>query len=57
MQESSIDSFFKFFFGFLVFISVSFGVTFTVNKLIVAKDTSQAAAAAWAHAFEKVNQH
>ncbi len=46
MQQSGVGSFFKFLFGFLIFISVSFGVTFTVNKLAVAKDLSQAAAAA-----------
>jgi hypothetical protein len=46
MQESAANSFLKFLFGFLIFISVSFGVTFTVNKLAMAKDLAQAAAAA-----------
>ena len=49
MQESAANSFLKFLFGFLIFISVSFGVTFTVNKLALAKDLSQAAAAARAN--------
>ncbi|MCE9541036.1 hypothetical protein K8R03_00565 [Candidatus Kaiserbacteria bacterium] len=51
MQESPVGSFFKFLLGFLVFISVSFGVTFTVNKMAQAKDVSQAAAAARAQAL------
>ncbi len=46
MQQSGTSDFFKFLFGFLIFICVSFGVTFTVNKLAIAKDLSQAAAAA-----------
>ena len=52
MEDSPVGSFFKFLLGFLVFISVSFGVTFTVNKLAQAKDYSQAAAAAHAHLLE-----
>ncbi len=52
MQQSSpVESFFKFLFGFLIFISVSFGVTYTVNELAQAKDLSQAAAAARAEAL------
>ena len=52
MQDSSVGSFFKFTLGFLTFITVSFGVTFTVNKMAQAKDVAQAAAAARAHALQ-----
>ena len=35
MESSPTESFFKFVFGFLLFISVSFGVTFAVNEYTV----------------------
>jgi hypothetical protein len=54
MQESATGSFFKYLFGFLLFISVSFGVTFTVNTLGQAKDVTQAAAAARALMLEQI---
>ena len=53
MQPSSVGSFFKFTLGFLVFISVSFGVTFAVNSMAQAKDASQAAAAAITHMLKE----
>lgn len=54
MQPSGVGSFFKFTLGFLVFISVSFGVTFAVNTMAQSKDASQAAAAAMAHMLKEV---
>lgn len=49
MQSSPMGSFFKFVLGFLVFISVSFGVTFAVNEVAQSQDAQQTAAAALAH--------
>ncbi len=53
MQPSPVGSFFKFTLGFLVFISVSFGVTFAVNSVAQSKDATQAAAAATAHMLKE----
>ena len=53
MQLSPVGSFFKYVLGFLVFISVSFGVTFAVNKVAQAKDAAQTASAAFSHMLEE----
>jgi len=46
MRPSSAGSFFKFTIGFLVFISVSFGVTFAVSSYTLQQARVEAAAAA-----------
>lgn len=46
MRPSPTGSFFKFTIGFLVFISVSFGVTFAVNSYTLQQYKIEAAAAA-----------
>jgi hypothetical protein len=46
MNPEPTNSFFKFTIGFLVFISVSFGVTYAVNTVAVSQEASQQAAAA-----------
>jgi hypothetical protein len=53
-MEEGTGSFFKFALGFLVFISISFGVTYAVNTYASAQDADQAAAAAFA---EMVTYH
>ncbi len=45
MQPSPANSFLKFLAGFLVFISLSFGLTYAVNSYTVAQQQAQAAAA------------
>ena len=42
----STGSFFRFFIGFVVFLSVSFGVTFAVNVYATKQDAQRQAAAA-----------
>ena len=46
MRPSPTGSFFKFTIGFLVFISVSFGVTFAVSSYTLQEARVEAAAAA-----------
>lgn len=46
MRQSPTGSFFKFTIGFLVFISVSFGVTFAVSSVTLQQAKIEAAAAA-----------
>jgi hypothetical protein len=46
MSESPVNSFLRFFAGFVLFISLSFGITFTVNSYTTKRDTAAAAAAA-----------
>ena len=46
MNQQPVSEFFKFTLGFLVFITVSFGVTFAVNSYTVAQTADQQAAAA-----------
>lgn len=48
MRETPTGSFFKFFFGFAVFIGMSIGLTIAVNTYTVTRDASQHAAAALA---------
>jgi hypothetical protein len=48
MQPSATGSFLKFTMGFLVFISLSFGLTYAVNSYTTAQQQQQAAAAAMA---------
>ena len=45
MPQSPTNSFFKFLTGFLVFISLSFGITYAVNTYTVAQEKAQTAAA------------
>ena len=46
MQPSPTTSFLRFLTGFMVFISLSFGITFAVNSYTVAQAKAQAATAA-----------
>jgi hypothetical protein len=46
MRRSPTGSFFKFVIGFLVFISVFFGVTFAVQHISANEQSAQQAAAA-----------
>ncbi|HUO50490.1 MAG TPA: hypothetical protein VMU25_02930 [Candidatus Paceibacterota bacterium] len=46
MQQSATNSFFKFVLGFLVFLSVFFGVTIAVNQIAASENAQQQAAAA-----------
>ena len=46
MDQQPVNSFFKFALGFLVFITVSFGVTYAVNSYSIAQTADQQAAAA-----------
>jgi hypothetical protein len=48
-MRQPVNSFLHFVIGFLTFISVSFGVTFVVQKMAIAKDLQDQTAAA-AHA-------
>ena len=43
---SPLSSFFRFLLGFLVFISISFGVTIAVNEYSISQDQAQQTAAA-----------
>jgi hypothetical protein len=51
MQPSPTTSFFKFTIGFLVFISLSFGITYAVNTYTISQEKAQTAAAAQAALF------
>ncbi|MDB5238187.1 MAG: hypothetical protein JWM46_457 [Candidatus Kaiserbacteria bacterium] len=46
MDQQPVSEFFKFALGFLVFITVSFGVTFAVNSYSISQSADQQAAAA-----------
>lgn len=48
MTPSPVSSFTRFFFGFVLFISISFGVTFAVQAIVASQEAQkqQAAAAA-----------
>jgi hypothetical protein len=46
MKESPVGTFLRFFFGFMLFISVSFGVTIAVNTLTEKQSADQQTAAA-----------
>lgn len=46
MQPTPTSSFFRFVIGFLVFITVFFGVTIAVSKISASEDAAQQAAAA-----------
>lgn len=54
MQQSPAGSFARFLAGFLTFISVSFGVTYAVNRQTQAQDARNEAAAARALMLHKV---
>lgn len=45
-MQSSLNSFLKFFIGFMLFISLSFGLTFAVSKYTAAQDREHQTAAA-----------
>lgn len=47
-NPNPVGSFTRFFFGFVLFISLSFGVTFAVQKVVISQEAQkqQAAAAA-----------
>lgn len=53
MNPAPANSFFKSLIGFLVFISVSFGVTYAVNTVAMNQEASQQAAAAKALMLEQ----
>ena len=46
MQSSPLGSFTRFLFGFTLLISISFGVTFAVQKYATGKDAAKQKAAA-----------
>jgi hypothetical protein len=46
MSESPVNSFLRFFAGFVLFISLSFGITFSVNSYTTKRDAQRAAASA-----------
>jgi hypothetical protein len=46
MNQSPVGSFLKFVIGFTIFIGVSFGVTFAVQKFAGSQDAAQQQAAA-----------
>ena len=46
MNQQPVSSFFRFALGFLVFITVSFGVTYAVNSYAISQTADQQAAAA-----------
>ena len=46
MNPTPFASFLRFLIGFMLFISISFGVTFAVNSYTSARDEAQQAAAA-----------
>ena len=55
MAPSPVGSFLKFFIGFTLFISLSFGITIAVNKYAAVQDAAkqQAAAAALMLQYKK----
>ena len=52
MNSSPVSSFTRFFFGFTLLISISFGVTFAVQKYTVGRDAGEQQAAAVAAMLE-----
>lgn len=46
MQPTPLGSFTRFFFGFTLLISISFGVTFAVQKIVASQEASKQQAAA-----------
>ena len=46
MNDSPVGNFLRFFLGFMLFISISFGVTFAVNSYSTQQAVEQQAAAA-----------
>ena len=46
MKDDAVGSFLRFFFGFMLFISISFGVTIAVNAYTTQQSQQQAATAA-----------
>jgi len=53
MRPSSTGNFFKFTLGFLLFISLSFGLTYAVNTYSTQQQQAQAAAAVRAAFMER----
>jgi len=56
MQPAPVSSFFKFLVGFLTFISVSFGVTFTVQTYATGGDVDEQQAAALSALLQQKNK-
>ncbi|HTR18432.1 MAG TPA: hypothetical protein VMH91_00410 [Candidatus Paceibacterota bacterium] len=54
MQPSASSSFFRFVIGFLVFISVFFGVTIAVSKISASEEATQQTAAAEAAMLQQI---
>jgi len=54
MAQSPIDSFARFFFGFTLLISISFGVTFAVQKYASGQSAQEQQAAAAAQMLEQL---
>jgi len=52
MSPSPVGSFMRFFIGFSVFISLSFGITFAVQKYATSQDAAKQQAAAAAAMLE-----
>jgi hypothetical protein len=52
MRISPVTSFLRFFFGFTLFISISFGITYAVNTYTTTHAQSQQAAVARARMLE-----
>jgi len=46
MESAPLSSFLRFFIGFMLFISMSFGVTFAVNSYTASQEKTQQTAAA-----------
>ncbi|MFZ2886771.1 MAG: hypothetical protein WA021_03055 [Minisyncoccia bacterium] len=46
MREDSVNSFFKFVFGFTVFIAISFGLTYAVTTYSIAQEKDEQVGAA-----------
>jgi hypothetical protein len=53
MQGSPVNSFLRFFIGFMILISLSFGITFAVQKYAGSQDAARQEAAAAALMLQK----
>ena len=53
MRENALGSFARFTIGLFLFISISFGVTFAVQKLAIGQDAQRTQAAAAAAMLEQ----
>ncbi len=55
MAPTPVGSFARFFFGFVLLISISFGLTFAVQKYATSQDAAKQQAAAAAAMLEQKN--